>query len=81
MRIRVRLFAVARQAAGTDSIEMELPEGANVGQLRRAMTAEVPKLGAMMSQLRFAVDEEFAGDDMKILPTADVACIPPVSGG
>jgi molybdopterin converting factor subunit 1 len=81
MRIRVRLFAVARQAAGTDSIEIELPEGADVGQLRRAMAARVPGLGAIVDQLRFAVDEEFAGDDTKIPPTADVACIPPVSGG
>jgi molybdopterin converting factor subunit 1 len=81
MRIRVRLFAVARQAAGSNSIEIELPEGADVGQLRRAIGAEVPALGAMMRQLRFAVDEEFAGDDARILPGRDVACIPPVSGG
>ena len=36
MRIRLRLFAVAKEAAGSDVIELELPEGAKIGRLRQA---------------------------------------------
>ena len=31
MRVTVRLFAVLRERAGRDSLEIELPEGATVG--------------------------------------------------
>ena len=81
MKIRLRLFAVAKQAAGSDIIEVELPEGANVGQLRRALVERVPKLSGMVERMMFAVDAEYATDETEVRPNADVACIPPVSGG
>ena len=32
MNLKVRLFAILRQEAGRDSIELELPPGATVGE-------------------------------------------------
>ena len=81
MKIRVRLFAAAKQAAGNDSVELELPEQATIAQLRRRLVTRVPRLSALAEQLMFAIDREYADDEMKIPPGADVACIPPVSGG
>lgn len=81
MRVRVRLFALAKQLAGSESIELELAEPANVAQLRKQLATEIPGLNEVMGNLLFAVDAEYASDDTAVLSTSDVACIPPVSGG
>ena len=81
MKIRLRLFAVAKQAAGSDTIEVDLPEGANIGRLRQALVEQVPKLSGMVDRMMFAMDAEYAADETEVRPNADVACIPPVSGG
>jgi len=81
MRIRLRLFAVAKEAAGSDSIELELPEGADIGRLRQALVEQVPKLSGMVDRMMFAMDAEYAADEAEVRPNADYACIPPVSGG
>ena len=81
MKIRVRLFAVAKQAAGRESIDLDLPDGATVKDLRRQLGTRVPQMSGLLAQMMFAVDAQYADDRTVILPDADVACIPPVSGG
>ena len=81
MNVRVRLFAVARQAAGRDAVELDLPEGASIGDLRRQLGVEIPQLSGLVARMMFAVGTEYADDGAIIPPDADVACIPPVSGG
>lgn len=81
MRVRVQLFAVARELQGADQVELELPEGGTVADLREAIRTQAPKLAGLLAQLKFAVDEEYASDQTPIAPGAAVACIPPVSGG
>jgi molybdopterin converting factor subunit 1 len=81
MKIHLRLFAVARQAAGCDVIELELPEGANVGRLREALAQRVPEVAGVVERMMFAVDAEYAADETELRAGGDVACIPPVSGG
>lgn len=81
MKARVQLFAVARQIAGREWIELELPDAATVGQLRSALAAEVPALDRVMRHLMFAVNAEYAGENAVIPESAEIACIPPVSGG
>ncbi len=81
MNVSIRLFAAARAAAGTDSLSLELPEGATIGQLRGRLAEELPEIADLIGRVMFALDAEYAGDDAEIRPDADVACIPPVSGG
>lgn len=85
MNVRVRLFAVAREAAGADFLEVELPDAAgaatNVAELRRAFLVRLPALQHAAKQLLFAVDGDYATDATPITSASDVACIPPVSGG
>ena len=81
MKIQVRLFAVAKEAAGSDTIELDLPQGANIGRLRQTLVEQVPKLSNMVDQMMFAMDAEYANDETPIRPDAEIACIPPVSGG
>lgn len=81
MTISVRMFAFARQCAGRDVYEVELPEGATVGQLRERLFVALPELGRLGAGVLFAVDTDYANDATRLTPGAEVACIPPVSGG
>jgi molybdopterin converting factor subunit 1 len=79
--VNVQLFAVARQVAGTSSILLELPETANVADVRRALGDAVPSLAALLPKMMIAVDSEYSEDNRSIVPGSEVAVIPPVSGG
>jgi len=81
MKLRVKLFAVARQRVGKDEIEVELPGRATVRQLRGALAQQFPPLAAVLGHVRLAVDSEYANDALELTPAAEVAIIPPVSGG
>ena len=81
MNVRVRLFAVARQLAGRDVLELELPERSTIADVRQGLAAEVPDLAPLAAHMAFAMDSQYVRDDAVVGPGADVACIPPVSGG
>ena len=81
MNVRVRLFAIARQLAGSEAADLELPAKPTVADLRAALVARYPQLGNMSRHLAFAVNAEYAGDETSIPEDAELACIPPVSGG
>ena len=42
---------------------------------------DYPSLAGLLAVSAFAVNEEFAGDGQPILSAAEVALLPPVSGG
>jgi molybdopterin synthase catalytic subunit len=76
MNVRVRLFAVLRERAGTRELELELPDGARV----RDALAAVGDLAAGMPLL-MAVNREYADEDVLLRADDELALIPPVSGG
>ena len=81
MRIRVQLFAVARQLAGRDAVIVDVAEGATVADVRSALLTFVPQLESVVANARWAVDAQFVGDDHPVGERAEMALIPPVSGG
>ena len=81
MTVRVKLFAAAREKAAADYAEVDLPSGATIGQLRSALIERIPLLATIVAHSRLAMNSEFADDRMAIIAAADLALIPPVSGG
>jgi molybdopterin converting factor subunit 1 len=81
MTVVVRVFARARDLAGRDSISLDLPAEATVAELRRRLAAEVPALAGLLARSAFGVNSEFAEDDLPIPAGAEIALLPPVSGG
>jgi len=81
MQVRVKLFAVARQKAGCELVEVDLPPAATVATLRTAIALQHPALADVIRHVRFAVDNEYATDNLPLSPSAEIAVIPPVSGG
>ncbi|MGH2937226.1 MAG: molybdenum cofactor biosynthesis protein [Solirubrobacterales bacterium] len=82
MTVTVRLFAILRERAGRDSVEIELPEGATVGDAFERLAA-APGLGELVERLplRMAVNREYASETTTIAPGDELALIPPISGG
>jgi molybdopterin converting factor subunit 1 len=82
MTVTVRLFAILRERAGRDSVEIELAEGATVGDAFERLAA-APGLGELVERLplRMAVNREYADAGTPIAPGDELALIPPISGG
>ncbi|MGH3077989.1 MAG: molybdenum cofactor biosynthesis protein [Gaiellaceae bacterium] len=76
MHVRVRLFAALRERAGSGSVEVDLPDGAVVGDVWPALD-----LGDEPSGLLYAVNREYAASEVMLSAGDEVAVIPPVSGG
>jgi molybdopterin synthase catalytic subunit len=80
MLVSVRLFAGLRERAGTDRLELELPEPASVADVLAAM-ARTPVGVLRPRECVVAVNREYAGADAPVHAGDEVALVPPVSGG
>jgi molybdopterin converting factor subunit 1 len=76
MQVRVRLFAGLRERAGTDALELELPDGARVADALTRLKDVVDGVPVVM-----AVNQEYAAREATLAPGDELALIPPVSGG
>ena len=82
MIVRIRVFAMLRERAGRDELELELEDGATVGAALQALEA-MPDLGDLMARLPVvvAVNREYAPAGRRLRADDEIALIPPVSGG
>jgi molybdopterin converting factor subunit 1 len=83
MVLQVRLFAVLRERAGRDSLEIEVAEGATVAEALQALAAESEPLGAALAAMPvvMAVNRSYVGTEATLATGDELALIPPVSGG
>ncbi|MDQ6750596.1 MAG: molybdopterin converting factor subunit 1 [Actinomycetota bacterium] len=82
MVVSVRLFAMLREAAGRDALEVEIDDDATVAELLCAVGRR-EGLDALSSRMTVvaAVNREYVKPDHRLRPGDQVALIPPVSGG
>lgn len=81
MTLTVHLFARARELAAADTVTLDVPTAATIGDLRRALAERVPALASLLPVSMIAVNHEFAPDALLLASEAELAVIPPVSGG
>jgi molybdopterin synthase catalytic subunit len=82
MTVEVRLFAILRERAGRDAIEIELEEGATVAEALATLAGEAPLADALESMpVRMAVNRDYADPDTRLGAGDELALIPPISGG
>ncbi len=74
MVVTVRLFAGLRERAGSDRVQIELPDGARVADLLAAM--DVAPRSCVV-----AINREYADASALVSEADEVALVPPVSGG
>ena len=81
VRIRVRLFAIQRELAGTREVALDLPAGATVTDAWSGLVALHPALAPGRTSVRFARNGAYADETTALADGDEVAMIPPVSGG
>lgn len=81
VRVKVLLFAILRERAGQNQVEIELPEDATVADAIEALSA-LPGLDVLNQMtVRLAVNRDYATLETRLKPQDELALIPPVSGG
>lgn len=81
MRLKVLLFAGARDAAGENSVDVDVSDQATVGELMSNLGDQYPALAEFVPFCRLAVDNRFSEASTNLTGTQELALIPPVSGG
>jgi molybdopterin synthase catalytic subunit len=79
--VRVRAFALLREALGAGELAVTLPAGADVATLLAQLAQDFPD--AKLSERRFttAINRSYAPPETMLSNGDEVALIPPVSGG
>jgi len=80
-RYSVLLFARVKELAGTAAVELDLSEGATVADLRKMLGEKHSELTPLLRHCLFAVNDVYAEEALVLPANAEIACIPPVSGG
>ncbi len=81
MKIRVLAFATAADALGRRELELEIEDGVSVAKLLARLETDAPGLGPIRSRLAIAVNGRLVGPETTLGDSAEVALLPPVSGG
>src|SRR3954465_6813625 len=76
MFVRVRLFAILRERAGSSEVELELPDTARVDDALAALGDVTAGLKVVM-----AVNREYVSGETRLSAGDELALIPPLSGG
>ncbi|MNO30502.1 Molybdopterin synthase catalytic subunit [compost metagenome] len=82
MHITIRLFAGLAEVIGSPSLSFHATEiPLTAGKLKELLSATYPDAASQIGASLIAIDREYALDDSIITESAEVALIPPVSGG
>jgi molybdopterin converting factor subunit 1 len=81
MRVRVRLFAVLREAAGVGDVQLDLPTEATAGGAAECLAERYPAIARHLPRVAYAVNQSYAPADSPLHDGDELALIPPVSGG
>lgn len=81
MKIRLLAFATAADALGTGETDLEMPEGSRISDLRARLDRDHPGMVPLWPRLAVALDGRIVPPDTPLEDGAEVALLPPVSGG
>jgi molybdopterin converting factor subunit 1 len=81
MRVTVLFFAQARELAGCASAELTLPDGSRLADALAVLARDHPALESLWPHLGVAVSGKLARPDTLLAEGAELALLPPVSGG
>ena len=81
MQLTVKLFGSLREEAGAKELELELPEGARIVDLRELLAERYPALERFGEVIAASVNLEMVEEDQLLSDGDEVAFLPPVAGG
>ncbi len=81
MRVRLLLFALYRDLAGTAQLEIELPAGATAADAVAVLRAHNGACARIPVRPVIAVNQDYAPLDTRLSAGDELALLPPVAGG
>jgi molybdopterin converting factor subunit 1 len=81
IKVKVLFFASLKQRAGTGRVEVDLPQGSSVADLKARVYELYPALRESMSSTIVALNQVYVFDPDPVPDGAEAAFFPPVSGG
>lgn len=81
MKIRLRYFAMIREALGRAEETRTVDAGTTAGELFDLLAQETPRLAPMRPATMLMVNQEYAPPERALDDGDELALIPPVSGG
>ncbi|MEK6565911.1 MAG: molybdopterin converting factor subunit 1, partial [Bacteroidota bacterium] len=81
MKVRVKLFSIAKDLAGFEETVVEIPSGSSAEIVLDQLIARNPRFVDWKPSLRLAVNQEYVRNEHLLSENDEVAVIPPVSGG
>ena len=81
-KISIKLLANLKEKAGTNHIEMDIPEKTSVGELKQLLKQAYPSLGPQLANVVVLINKHNIYLDPDIIPlNAEVTFLPPIAGG
>ena len=81
MRIHVLLFAAFREAVGASRLDIDVPEGATVGQVFSILQAGHPRLTPLLPYTTYARNRQVVDGDTPVGDGDEIVFLQPASGG
>jgi MoaD family protein len=81
MKVRVQFYAQLRDLVGTHELDLELVEGATVGDLLGEIYAQQPALRSQDKTILIGAGVEFVDRNYELKQGEEIAIMPPVQGG
>ena len=81
MRVRVVYLGILKDLASKGSESLEVADGARVSDLWAQLVEKYPKFSGFANSAAVAVNQEYAPPATELKDGAEVALLPPVSGG
>ena len=79
--VQVHFFSTIRARIGEKNIQVELPIGSRVEDLKREIAARYPQAAGAIAYMNAAVDQVFSDDNTELSDGNLVAFFPYVTGG
>jgi molybdopterin converting factor small subunit len=81
MKVRAQFHAQLRDLVGSSEMDVDLAEGATVGDLLDQIYAQQPKLRPHDKSILIGAGVEFVDRNYKLKPRDEISIMPPVQGG
>jgi len=81
LKVQVLYFAQARERAGRSTESLDVADGGRLTEVLAAIRRAHPELDPLWDHLAIAVDGVLAPADAVLRAGAEIALLPPVSGG
>lgn len=81
LKVKVLMFARARELAGTSELELLMPEGCTTAECVTELAAKFPPVETIQDCIVLALNLNYITDPVKVKDGDELAIIPPISGG